>query len=53
MVSNIPVLDFPKTNEQNEVEFFHRKHLWEFFEQKVFSWLNEHKNWEKPSHGTV
>ncbi len=46
MVSNIPVLDFPKQGESKQLnEFFYRKHLEEYFEAKVQAWVEERETW--------
>lgn len=47
-MSNIPVLDFPKKGEgRNRSEFFYRKHLEDYLEERVRSWVEGSDSWER------
>jgi hypothetical protein len=49
MISNVPILDFPKKGEESahKLEFYYRKHLEEYFTQRVTSWLQDKNEWER------
>lgn len=46
MISNIPVLDFPRAGEAKS-EFFYRKHLETYLEDKIRAWAESSDTWQK------
>ena len=44
MISNIPVLDFPRAGEVKS-EFFYRKHLETYLEDKIRAWAESSDRW--------
>lgn len=48
LVSNIPVLDFPKPGEgKSKSEFFYRKHLEDYLEDRIRTWAETSDTWER------
>ena len=53
LVENIPLIDFPskaenkkiRTNQVDNMELYHRQHLWKYFEAKVKGWIDKRKSW--------
>jgi hypothetical protein len=48
LISNIPVLDFPKPGEgKSKSEFFYRKHLEDYLEDRIRAWEESSDSWER------